>query len=339
MFRRVLDYKRAALSRKGFPVEYTKLGNTGLTVSVAGLGCGGGSRLGMNRGLSTAESVALVRVAMDLGVNYLDTAASYGTEHIVGEAIKSVPRDAIFVATKARIRNGMEPVPVEEVLDSLDNSLRTLDTDYVDVFQFHAVPPKLYDRIRDEYAPALLREKEKGKLRHLGLTETPPNDPAGEMLKRASQDPVWEVIMLGFHMMHQVARRNCFPGTMANGIGTVLMFVVRSIFSIPGRLEETMATLAAEGKVPEWLGQSDNPLGFLIREGGAESVIDAAYRYARHEPGAEVILFGTGVEAHLRTNLASILKPPLPAGDVARLEELFGRLEGVGLDLPEKRTG
>ena len=68
-------------------MEFTQLGKTGLMVSVAGLGCGGGSRLGMNRGLSTAESVALVRTAMDLGVNYLDTAAVYGTEGLVGEAI------------------------------------------------------------------------------------------------------------------------------------------------------------------------------------------------------------------------------------------------------------
>ena len=320
-------------------MEFTQLGKTGLTVSVAGLGCGGGSRLGMNRGLSTAESVALVRTAMDLGVNYLDTAAVYGTEGIVGEAIKSVPRDEIYVATKATIRKGMELLPVEDVLASLDNSLRTLDTDYVDVFQFHAVPPALYDRIREEFAPALLAEKKKGKLRHLGLTETPPNDAAGEMLIKASCDPVWEVVMLGFHMMHQVARRNCFPGTMENGIGTVLMFVVRSIFSIPGRLEETMASLVEEGKVPAWLGQGDGPLDFLIHEGGANTVIEAAYRYARHEPGTDVILFGTGGEEHLRTNLASILKPPLPAEDIAKLNELFGHLGGVGLDLPEKRTG
>ena len=290
----------------------------------------------MARGLSTAESVRLVHIAMDIGVNYLDTAAVYGTEGIVGQAIKSVSRDQVHVATKASIREGMELLPVADVIASLDNSLRELDTDYVDVFQFHAVPPALYSRIREEYAPALLREKEKGKLRHLGLTETPPNDPGGEMLIEASRDSVWEVVMLGFHMMHQVARRNCFPGTMANGIGTVIMFVVRSIFSIPGRLEETMAQLVADKRVPDWL-DGDNPLGFLVHEGGADSIIDAAYRYARHEPGTDVILFGSGVEEHIRTNIASILRPPLPAADLARLEELFGALKGVGLDLPEPR--
>ncbi len=290
----------------------------------------------MARGLPTEESVRLVQVAMDIGVNYIDTAAVYGTEEIVGKAIKAVPRDQIHVATKASIREGMELIPVADVIASLETSLRKLNTNYVDVFQFHAVPPALYSRIREEYAPALLREKEKGKFRHLGLTETPPNDPAGEMLIEASQDPIWEVVMLGFHMMHQVARRNCFPGTMANGIGTVIMFVVRSIFSIPGRLEESMAQLIVEKRVPDWL-DGDNPLGFLVRDGGADSIIDAAYRYARHEPGTDVILFGSGVEEHIRTNIASILQPPLPAEDLVRLEELFGALEGVGLDLPEPR--
>jgi aryl-alcohol dehydrogenase-like predicted oxidoreductase len=144
--------------------------------------------------------------------------------------------------------------------------------------------------------------------------------------------------MLGFHMMHQGARKNVFPHTQANGIGTLAMFVVRGIFSIPGRLASTMAELARDGLVPDWLAKTDDPLGFLVHDdGGADSVIDAAYRYARHEPGNDVILFGTGDLGHLRTNLASILAPPLPPADVARLAELFDRLEGVGLDLPVKR--
>ena len=57
-------------------MEYVTLGRTGLTVSVAGLGCGGFSRLGLSTGKSKAEAVALVRQALDLGVNLLDTADS-----------------------------------------------------------------------------------------------------------------------------------------------------------------------------------------------------------------------------------------------------------------------
>ena len=80
-------------------MERTTLGRTGLQVSVAGLGCGSSS-IGM--GKSRKESIAVVRTALDLGVNLIDTAARYGTEKIVGEAIAAVPRDSFFISTKAR---------------------------------------------------------------------------------------------------------------------------------------------------------------------------------------------------------------------------------------------
>ncbi len=62
-----------------------------------------------------------------------------------------------------------------------------------------------------------------------------------------------------------------------------------------------MKALAAKGLVEKWLGDSADPLGFLIHEGGAANMIEAAYRFARHEPGVDVVLFGTGDAEHLRT--------------------------------------
>jgi aryl-alcohol dehydrogenase-like predicted oxidoreductase len=61
-------------------------------------------------------------------------------------------------------------------------------------------------------------------------------------------------------------------------------------------------------------------------------VVEAAYRFVRHEPGVDVVLFGTGDVAHLRTNVASLLKPPLPQADRDKLAKLFGHLTGIGLD-------
>jgi aryl-alcohol dehydrogenase-like predicted oxidoreductase len=75
-------------------------------------------------------------------------------------------------------------------------------------------------------------------------------------------------------------------------------------------------------------------LGFLIHEGGANTIPDAAYRFVRHEPGVDVVLFGTGDPEHLRTNIASILKPPSPEPDRDQLAALFSHLVGVGLDAP-----
>jgi aryl-alcohol dehydrogenase-like predicted oxidoreductase len=311
-------------------MQYTALGKTGLKVSVAGLGCGGNSRIGLGTGLSEAQSIALVREALDLGVNFLDTANAYETEAIVGKAIKGRPRDSVVISTKSHATSG------PAVLANLDNSLRQLDTDYVDVFHLHGLGPAAYDKAMAEIVPELERAKQKGKLRHLAVSETGPRDPEHTMLARAVEAGVFEVFMLGFSMMHQNASQHVLPRTRAKGIGTLCMFAVRNIFSKPDVLKKTFEELAAEGKVPAELAREKNPLGFLVHAAGAESVVDAAYRYARHAPGIDVVLFGTGNVAHLRANVASILRPPLPAADVARIDQLFGHLVGVGLDLPDR---
>jgi aryl-alcohol dehydrogenase-like predicted oxidoreductase len=320
-------------------MEYVTLGRTGLKVSVAGLGCGGFSRLGLGTGKSEAEAVALVRHALDLGVNLLDTAAVYGTEGVVGQAIKSVPRDSVVIATKAWIPRREGRSAAERAVTSLDNSLRQLGTDYVDIFQLHGVSPTAHDQALDVIAPALLKEREKGKLSFLGVTETGSSDPEHAMVRRAVEDRVWDVVMIAFHMMHQNARTQVFPRTIANRIGTLLMFAVRNIFSRPERLAAALRELTANGQLPRWLADAPNPLGFLIHAAGAGTITEAAYRFVRHEPGVDVVLFGTGDPDHLRVNIASLLAPPLPLADRQTLTKLFGRLVGVGLDPPYSMPG
>jgi aryl-alcohol dehydrogenase-like predicted oxidoreductase len=320
-------------------MEYTTLGRTGLRVSVAGLGCGGNSRLGLASGGSEAEAVAIVRRALALGVSLVDTAPAYGTEAVVGAALAEVPRDRVVISTKVTLRQGDELLPAAALAASIDASLRALRTDHLDIVHLHAVRPRDYDAVVARHLPLLLRAKEAGKAGRIGITESPPNDPTHRMLARALDDPVWEVAMVGFHLMSQSARHAVFPLTRARRVGTLLMFAVRSLFSIPGRLQATMRELAAAGRVPGWLAATDDPLAFLVRDGGAGSVIDAAYRYARHERGVDVVLTGTGDPAHLERNIESLLRPPLPAADVGKVNDLFGALEGIGLDLPIHRPG
>ena len=315
-------------------MDYVTLGRTGLQVSVAGLGCGGFSQLGLAQGKSEADAIAMIRQAIELGVNLFDTAAAYGTEGVLGRAIKPVRREEVVICTKAPFSFSNPHSTPEGIVASLDKSLHQLDTDYIDVYQLHGVPPAAYDHALNDLVPVLLREKEKGKFRHLGITETAPHDPEHQTLNRAAQDGVWDIVMVGFHMMHQNARDRVFPLTRANRVGTLLMFAVRNIFSQPERLRATVHDLAAAGEVPQRLAESADPLGFLIHQGGASAIPDAAYRFVRHEPGVDVVLFGTGDPEHLRTNIASILKPPLPEADRAQLLALFGHLAGVELDAP-----
>lgn len=314
-------------------MDYTSLGKTGLRVSVAGLGTGGFSRLGLKSGKTEEEAARLIHEAVALGVNFIDTATSYGTEGVVGKALKSIPRNSVVIATKTQFHRGGTWRTAEQVVGSLDDSLRLMGTDYVDVFNLHGVELPEYDYALNTLAPALIEQKRKGKIRHIGLTENPIVDHTNEMLKRAVNDPVWEVFMVGFHMMHQGARHNVFPVTREKGIGTLLMFAVRSIFADPPRVAREMKELASKGLVEKWLGETDDPLGFLVHQAGASSMIEAAYRTARHEPGVDVTLFGTGDAAHLRANVAALLRPPLPEADRAKLAKLFGHLAvGVGLD-------
>lgn len=313
-------------------MEYRPLGKTGLMVSVAGLGCGGNSRLGLGRGAGFDDCVAVVRTAVDLGVNFIDTGEAYGTEEIVGAAARAYDRDKLVISTKAIFRAGSDTG--ETVTSRVEAALRRLGLDYVDVFHFHAVHPTAYGFHRDALAPALVKLKEQGKVRHVGITETGPNDPEQKMAARAIQEAPWEVLMLAYSLMNQGARHRIFPTTRQRGIGTLLMFVVRNLFSNAAYRRDVFANLVAEGHLPPSILSDDDPLAFLVAEGGAESITDAAYRYARHEQGADVILFGTGNKAHVEDNIASILRPPLAPPILERLHASFGHLTGVGLDRP-----
>jgi L-galactose dehydrogenase len=145
--------------------------------------------------------------------------------------------------------------------------------------------------------------------------------------------------MVAFHMMHQNARATVFPRTIANRVGTLLMFAVRNIFSRPERLATALRELTARRELPRWLAYAPHPLGFLLHAAGAQTITEAAYRFARHEPGVDVVLFGTGDPEHLKANIAALLAPPLPLADRLTLTKLFGRLSGVGLDPPYAMPG
>ena len=179
-----------------------------------------------------------------------------------------------MLATKSMIRGGTREgaraLTGDEVIASLDASLKRLRTDRVEVFQLHAVLPREYDYVMAEIVPALLRAKAAGKIRHIGITETAPNDHAHDTLVRALDHDVWETMMVAFNMMHTNARETLFPRTRSQGVGTLLMFVVRNVFSQPERLAEEMRGLVAAGVLPPETGA--DPLGFLLHETGARAL-------------------------------------------------------------------
>jgi len=313
-------------------MEYTTLGRTGMRVSVAGLGCGGHSRLGTATGKSEAESIAVVRTALDLGVNLIDTAEVYGTEEIVGKAIEGVRRDHVILATKKLPPSADHTDPVGELRRGLEQSLRRLRTDYVDIYFLHGVSPKQYHYAYETFVPALQRMRDEGKIRAVGITEAFTRDPQHRMLQQALEATCWDVMMVGFSLLNPSARARVFPLTIKQRIGVLGMFAVRRALSQSAALSVLLADLRANNKIASDACDGDDPLGFLTANGKAATIPEAAYRFCRYEPGIHTVLNGTGNVEHLKENIASILKPPLVQTDWRRLEQIFGNVDSVSGD-------
>lgn len=309
-------------------MEYTTLGRTGLKVSVAGLGCGGPSRLGMrNDPQSAKHAVALVRQAIELGVNFLDTAESYGTEPIVGKAIAGIPRERLVISTKKALPGARYFRPQAKVVKGLEQSLKSIGTDYIDVYHLHGVEPKDYEFAKNRLLPAMRRLKEQGKIRFIGVTEGFVADPSHTVLQAGLRENLWDVVMVGFSLLNPSARKTVFPLTMKTDAGVLNMFAVRRGLSELGRLEGICKELLANGAIKKGAVDPNDPLGFLLKETDAATLPEAAYRFCRHEPGVHVVLTGTGNPAHLKENLAAISKPPLPKPALEKLKEIFGGLD------------
>ncbi|MEN2398741.1 aldo/keto reductase [Flavobacterium sp. MC2016-06] len=153
-----------------------KLGNSGLEISALGLGC-----MGMSSNYGPAkdkkEMIALIRAAAELGINFFDTAESYGpfiNEELVGQALSPV-RESIYIATKfgynidpnTKVRDGLNSRP-DHIRKVCEASLKRLNTDRIDLFYQHRVDP---DVPIEEVAGTVKDLIIEGKVKHFGLSE------------------------------------------------------------------------------------------------------------------------------------------------------------------------
>jgi L-galactose dehydrogenase len=249
-------------------MERASLGRTGLEVSVACLGTGGHSRLGQAYGKAFEHSVGVVRAAVDLGVNFIDTAASYGTEEIVGAAVNG-RRDSIVLSTKNQImRPGTSPTGTEliagaELAELTDASLARLGTDVVDVLYLHGVCAHQYDYSVNELLPALKRLQEAGKARYIAISERPNVDPGHEMLTRAVADGHFDVIMVNLNIVNQTALRQVIPVAQGKRIGIQAMCAVRGPLARMDSARAVVWQAVAAGEIDP-ADLDPDPLGFHL---------------------------------------------------------------------------
>lgn len=325
-----------SISRPG--MEYRTFGRTGLRVSVCGLGGGGESRLGLRKGSTEEQAIGVVRRAVELGVNYVDTAPNYGTEDVIGRALEGCRDDVVVSSKMLPRRHDGSLVTRAQVRGELEGTLRRLRSDRVEVYHLHRVRPEDYEYTLAEIVPALLELRDEGKLRALGISESTGSDARHSMLSRALRDDCWDVIMSGFTFFNQSARDVLFPTTIEKDVAVEIMASARSYFSRPDRLAEEIGRLADAGVVGRDEIDPADPLGFLEHEGDVRSTTEASYRFVAHEPGVHVVLVGTGDPVHLEENVRALSSGPLPAAVHERLVRLFGHLS-MAVDAPWRTPG
>jgi len=240
------------------------LGNTGINVSEIAFG---GVEIGMPYGigvksnkdmLSEKEAIDLLHAAMDSGINFFDTARMYGeSEAIMGKAFKQ-RRDEVVVNTKCRHfldEEGNMPSSRElkKIIEtSLKDSLKALQTDYVDVFMLHQVNVNLLES--QEIPSIFLNLKKEGKIRAAGVSTYSP-----EETKKAIEAGVWDVVQLPFNLMDQ-RQGAFFSKAKQKGVGLVIRSVLmKGLLSERGKnlhpaLKDVEKHIAGYGELLEETG-------------------------------------------------------------------------------------
>jgi L-galactose dehydrogenase len=302
-------------------MDYVRLGRSGVVCSVLGLGGGSSGRFGLTKGGSKSDALRLIRTALDHGITFFDGAGiSGGVDELLAEGLAD-RRNGVVLSTKVHL--GPDPVPfttmrlanwassglarrVGSVCSGpvlrkrVERTLTALRTDRIDVLHLHAVSPRQYPLAVTRVLPELLKMKDEGKLRAIGITESFLSDPDHQMLRAACIDAHFDVIMVGFNVRKSGAAEFVLPAANEAGTGVISMFALRQLLG------------GAAGA---------NGLRQILEETGM-SLPELAYRYCRHQAGIDVVLTGTGNPAHLRQNIAAALAPPLPESVRDRLRQL-----------------
>ncbi len=207
-------------------MNYRKFGKTDLKLSEIGYGAWGIGGA-MWRGATDKESLKALNLAIDQGLNFIDTALAYGqghSEQIVGQVVRQRTEE-IFVATKVPPRNQIWPArgpleesfPYEYIIDCAEQSLRNLKMDYIDLLQLHVWNP---DWLNEEgWFEALAKLREQGKVRFFGVSV---NDHQPESVIELVKSEKISSIQVIFNIFDQSPAEELLPLCLKEGVGVIV---------------------------------------------------------------------------------------------------------------------
>jgi len=314
------------------------LGRTGLDVSAVSLGAWeiGGAVTFTFDGLGTiphgwgaredAESIDLVARCRDAGVNLIDTAPMYGgghSEEVIGRALADC-RDDWVVCTKggegATDGIAWKDFSRERLLWQIDESLRRLRMDHVDVYLLHG--PSAEDIARGECLEAMEEIRGTGKARFVGVS-IGPNEMGIELIERG----VVDVLQQAISILNPSAAQGLLPTAVEHNVG----IVARGVFSagfLTGAV--TADTPFAADDRRSWQSDDSKRATTLKAEalksltGPERSPAQLAIQYVLGLPGVSTVITGTGSWAHMAENIATVDCPPLSEADLAHIASVQG---------------
>jgi aryl-alcohol dehydrogenase-like predicted oxidoreductase len=231
-------------------LQTVKLGRTGMEITPIGFGAwaiGGGGWAAAWGPQDDDEAVGAIRRAVELGVNWVDTAAVYGlghSEELVAQALKSVPEsERPYVFTKCSlvwdgegdISNVLEK---DSVKRECEESLRRLQTDVIDLYQIHWPRP---DEYIEEGWEALAELKDEGKVRHIGVS----NFDVSQMERIGEIAPV-ETLQPPYNMLNRGVEEEILPYCGENDIGVIVYSPMRSGLLTGKMTPERVANLPSD---------------------------------------------------------------------------------------------
>ena len=299
-------------------MEYRPLGKTGMRVSA--LSFGASSLGGVFHDVDERDAIRTVRTALDLGINFIDVSPFYGltkAETVLGRALAAVPRERYFLATKCG-RYGAEDFDfsAERVTRSVDESLARLGVDYLDIIQVHDMEFGDIRQIVGETIPALLKVKERGKARFIGITGLP----LVMFVRVVEQFPagtVDTILSYCHYELNDISLLGVLPAMEQRGIGVISASPLgMGLLSVRG----TPKWHPAQDEVKERCRQAAEH----CRAKGS-SIIKLAVQYSLSEPRVATTLVGTASPENIGSNVVWAGEPI----DEQLLEEVLKILKPI----------
>ncbi|MNQ88588.1 General stress protein 69 [compost metagenome] len=303
-------------------MEYTTFGRTGLRVSKLGLG---GAPLGGVFGPTDEREIEkMIHEAIDSGINFIDTAPSYGrgeSERRIGKALSSGRRNEVVLTSKA-VGPG-ESFDYANTIRSVEQSLERLQTDWIDLLQIHDVEQVPYETIMNETLPALEKLREDGKIRYIGVSTR-----ILSLLERYVQLNRFDSIQFyaRYMLIDHTAKDRLLPLAAEKEIGVIN----GSVLGL-GLLADTPAPFLRPNELNEAAKRMEQ-LQFL-RKTAPHGLVEPAMRFSLSQPAIHVTLTGAATSDVLRTNLAFCDGKGLDPED---LQEVYSLFQGQSLFPAEK---